>query len=102
DGIRDFHVTGVQPSALPIFITQQPVQTRLTEQETTTNAPQDAERSTTVRRQGRKVRPNEPCPCGSGRKYKHCHGAPTKRGQASRSEERRVGKGGTRRGGRRR
>jgi len=65
------------------IITQQPVQTRLTEQETTTNAPQDAERSTTVRRQGRKVRPNEPCPCGSGRKYKHCHGAPTKRGQAS-------------------
>jgi len=65
------------------IITQQPVQTRLTEQETTTNAPQDAERPTTVRRQGRKVRPNEPCPCGSGRKYKHCHGAPTKRGQAS-------------------
>ena len=22
-----------------------------------------------------KVRPNEPCPCGSGRKYKKCHGA---------------------------
>ena len=21
-----------------------------------------------------KARPNEPCPCGSGRKYKHCHG----------------------------
>lgn len=20
---------------------------------------------------------NEPCPCGSGRKYKKCHGAPT-------------------------
>jgi preprotein translocase subunit SecA len=25
-------------------------------------------------RQGRKVGRNEPCPCGSGRKYKHCHG----------------------------
>jgi len=23
-----------------------------------------------------KARPNEPCPCGSGRKYKHCHGRP--------------------------
>jgi len=23
---------------------------------------------------------NEPCPCGSGRKYKRCHGAPTRRG----------------------
>jgi len=22
---------------------------------------------------------NDPCPCGSGRKYKHCHGAPTSR-----------------------
>src|SRR5262245_60781886 len=21
---------------------------------------------------------NAPCPCGSGRKYKHCHGAPAK------------------------
>jgi preprotein translocase subunit SecA len=25
-------------------------------------------------REGRKVGRNEPCPCGSGRKYKHCHG----------------------------
>jgi len=24
-----------------------------------------------------RVRPNEPCPCGSGRKYKHCHGRET-------------------------
>jgi preprotein translocase subunit SecA len=27
-----------------------------------------------VTRDGRKVGRNEPCPCGSGRKYKHCHG----------------------------
>jgi uncharacterized protein len=27
-------------------------------------------------RHGRKVGRNEPCPCGSGRKYKHCCGAP--------------------------
>jgi preprotein translocase subunit SecA len=26
------------------------------------------------RRQGRKIGRNEPCPCGSGKKYKHCHG----------------------------
>jgi len=26
-------------------------------------------------REGRKVGRNEPCPCGSGKKYKHCHGA---------------------------
>lgn len=28
----------------------------------------------TVRRAGPKVGRNEPCPCGSGRKYKQCHG----------------------------
>ena len=25
-------------------------------------------------REGRKIGRNEACPCGSGRKYKHCHG----------------------------
>ena len=29
----------------------------------------------TVRREGRKVGRNDPCPCGSGKKYKRCHGA---------------------------
>lgn len=29
----------------------------------------------TVRRETPKVGPNDPCPCGSGKKYKHCHGA---------------------------
>jgi preprotein translocase subunit SecA len=29
----------------------------------------------TVRREERKVGRNEPCPCGSGKKYKKCHGA---------------------------
>jgi preprotein translocase subunit SecA len=28
----------------------------------------------TVRRDGKKVGRNDPCPCGSGRKYKKCHG----------------------------
>lgn len=30
--------------------------------------------NTTVRRSGRKIQPNDPCPCGSGRKYKQCCG----------------------------
>jgi len=30
-----------------------------------------------VRRAEEKVGRNEPCPCGSGKKYKHCHGATT-------------------------
>jgi uncharacterized protein len=28
-----------------------------------------------LQRRFQQARPNEPCPCGSGRKYKHCHGA---------------------------
>jgi preprotein translocase subunit SecA len=27
-----------------------------------------------VVRHAQKVGRNDPCPCGSGRKYKHCHG----------------------------
>jgi preprotein translocase subunit SecA len=33
------------------------------------------ERPATVRRQGKKVGRNAPCPCGSGKKYKKCCGA---------------------------
>ncbi|UCD95069.1 MAG: preprotein translocase subunit SecA [Candidatus Zixiibacteriota bacterium] len=28
-----------------------------------------------IKRDGKKIGPNEPCPCGSGKKYKKCHGA---------------------------
>ena len=28
----------------------------------------------TIRREGKKIRPNDPCPCGSGKKYKQCCG----------------------------
>jgi preprotein translocase subunit SecA len=34
----------------------------------------DESQHTPFTRQGRKVGRNEPCPCGSGKKYKHCHG----------------------------
>ncbi|HFE49079.1 MAG TPA: preprotein translocase subunit SecA [Chromatiaceae bacterium] len=41
-------------------------------------APEDAaagdERVQTFVREGRKIGRNEPCPCGSGKKYKQCHG----------------------------
>jgi preprotein translocase subunit SecA len=33
-----------------------------------------AEESNTVEREGEKVGRNDPCPCGSGKKYKNCHG----------------------------
>jgi preprotein translocase subunit SecA len=38
-------------------------------------APVDAQG--TFIRGDRKVGRNEPCPCGSGKKFKHCHGALT-------------------------
>jgi len=31
----------------------------------------------TVVREGPKIGRNDPCPCGSGKKYKKCHGATT-------------------------
>ena len=39
-----------------------------------TGPPQPAKPQTVVR-QGDKVGRNDPCPCGSGKKYKKCHGA---------------------------
>jgi preprotein translocase subunit SecA len=40
--------------------------------------PREAEGGTdeiqTIRREGKKVGRNDPCPCGSGKKYKKCHG----------------------------
>jgi len=37
----------------------------------------EAQTPETFIRDGRKVGRNEPCPCGSGKKFKHCHGALT-------------------------
>jgi preprotein translocase subunit SecA len=36
--------------------------------------PQAAPRTQVVR-EGRKIGRNDPCPCGSGKKYKSCHGS---------------------------
>ncbi len=42
---------------------------------TASGAPADAEAEhTPFKREGRKIGRNEPCPCGSGKKYKQCHG----------------------------
>jgi preprotein translocase subunit SecA len=56
-------------------VAQQPVRTRLTDEAT---KPSPGGNGPGPRR-ARKVGPNEPCPCGSGKKYKHCHGAPARR-----------------------
>jgi len=34
----------------------------------------EAKNAKTVRREGHKIYPNDPCPCGSGKKYKKCCG----------------------------
>ncbi|MFM9107530.1 MAG: preprotein translocase subunit SecA [Chloroflexota bacterium] len=63
----------VQPAAA-----QQPLRTAVTDEEG--NAPAtpnpDGNGKTQTQIKARKIGPNEPCPCGSGKKYKHCHGAP--------------------------
>jgi preprotein translocase subunit SecA len=62
----------VQPAAA-----QQPVQTRVTAADVSTNAAEDTS-ARPAQRKTTKVKPNELCPCGSGKKYKFCHGAPSK------------------------
>jgi len=34
----------------------------------------DSVQKTPVRKQAQKIYPNDPCPCGSGKKFKQCHG----------------------------
>ena len=43
----------------------------------TSSGGDDTVKATPVRK-GKKVGPNDPCPCGSGKKYKKCCGAPGK------------------------
>jgi preprotein translocase subunit SecA len=42
-----------------------------------TEAEEQAATSQGPQRSGKKVGRNQPCWCGSGKKYKLCHGAPT-------------------------
>ena len=39
------------------------------------NNPDIEQQAQPITREGKKVGRNEPCPCGSGKKYKQCHGA---------------------------
>jgi preprotein translocase subunit SecA len=43
---------------------------------TTSSAKGDGTTQRQVKRDGDKIGRNDPCPCGSGKKYKRCHGAP--------------------------
>ena len=52
---------------------QQPAQSSEAARRSMSNQNASA-RSNTMVRQSKKVGRNEPCPCGSGKKYKQCHG----------------------------
>lgn len=41
-----------------------------------TNRDEEESVPKTVRKKHKKIYPNDPCPCGSGKKYKNCHGRP--------------------------
>ena len=43
------------------------------DEETQKRLYQEQKQSGTVKK-GKKIYPNDPCPCGSGKKYKKCHG----------------------------
>ncbi|WP_420427271.1 preprotein translocase subunit SecA [Algiphilus sp.] len=62
---------GAQPGAAPAAAPEQSAGRRIP---LGAGAPAPAEKPETVRRDMAKVGRNEPCPCGSGKKYKHCHG----------------------------
>jgi preprotein translocase subunit SecA len=47
------------------------------ETEAAAQNPDIEQQSQPIEREGRKVGRNEPCPCGSGKKFKQCHGALT-------------------------
>jgi preprotein translocase subunit SecA len=53
--------------------TFQASQTYAAADQTSTNAPQSEKKKEPIRRKEEKVGRNDPCPCGSGKKYKNCH-----------------------------
>jgi len=61
-----FSASGGQEAVMDPSMPQRPQGSRISDASTPEKA--------TVVRSGEKVGRNDPCPCGSGKKYKHCHG----------------------------
>ncbi|MDD6788714.1 MAG: SEC-C metal-binding domain-containing protein, partial [Lachnospira sp.] len=61
---------------------EEPVQREQVAQPVTTNRGEETQKKQ-IRRVTRKIYPNDPCPCGSGKKYKNCHGRKLYGGQNS-------------------
>ena len=53
---------------------QQKVEREQVAKVTGTNREEESAPNKPVKRMGKKIYPNDPCPCGSGLKYKNCHG----------------------------
>ena len=68
-------VEGMEDEALPAELEAMERRQRQTARVTLSHGgPAAPEKIETVRRDGDKVGRNDPCPCGSGKKYKKCHG----------------------------
>ena len=52
---------------------EQKIEREETAQVTSTNKDEEVAKKP-VQRKHKKIYPNDPCPCGSGLKYKNCHG----------------------------
>jgi preprotein translocase subunit SecA len=64
----------LQHAAPPELASQAPQPPASAVERTPAPAAETAEAAAPFVRTDRKVGRNEPCPCGSGKKYKHCHG----------------------------
>ena len=60
-------------------VAQQPVRTKVIDESDKPHGAAENGGNGVQPRKSRKIGVNEPCPCGSGKKYKHCHGAPASR-----------------------
>ena len=52
-----------------------PASRRTPAQNSIPERPQEIKKQTTIVNTEKKIGRNDPCPCGSGKKYKNCHGA---------------------------
>jgi preprotein translocase subunit SecA len=71
---RLFHVQAVRHEERPAAPPPPPVIAR-PQPTLTLNRGEEPAAPQTVQRSDEKVGRNDPCPCGSGKKYKKCHGA---------------------------
>jgi preprotein translocase subunit SecA len=72
---REIHVPTRQPSTTIDALEKEFARKKQRELAAASMAGGSAAGPTNQRRTGEKVGRNDPCPCGSGKKYKKCHGA---------------------------